>query len=423
MTCGLYDGIEIHFLESGLHVTPYEVSTRSNSKEFSYTKCKVSRDDGELIATRAEENEPVTLTFDGAMQDRYMFHPEAVSLHNEDATLTLYDGLKVLDKGTINKNFQDSELHEVIDFIVEKAQDPNGVITGVKHPTEGLQNLEVRDGQTGGQDGWFGAGIGLFGRGFEIIKQFEFEDTSLKFKEMTPYGALSKTASAFALETWVDNDGKLTYGMKGADADTFNLTADSTGARLKEYNVSVGSGKLSQLILRGPYRYLKKSVIGPQGTTSGSTYAYGKAWLSDDGERVPGQTKEPEEMVGPTNPKAVEDLARLHLVQHYRNRKNGNLVLNAGASSEKRRLTQMDVGDFISAEAEIEEHCQRRVDTGIFVVNSVKHNLDKRRGWLIDVGVSALPTDEIASESWLENPARDERWDSVDDYDKSIQGT
>jgi hypothetical protein len=259
----------------------------------------------------------------------------------------------------------------------------------------------------------------------ELAGNPEFSDTSLKFKKVTPFGALKKTASAFALDTWVDQDGYLHYGLQGSYPDSFYLTADGSGVKLKEYNVSVGSGKLSQIILRGRYEYITNTPRGgPKERTSPNVYSYGKAWLVDDsGDPIEGQTKEPDEPIGATNPAEVEATARRHLVQHYMSRKNGNILLNAGASADKAALTTISVGDLISASGEIEKHCQRKVDTGIFLVKSIQHKLDKRRGWIIDVGVSGLPAAGIDSDGWLENPENDLRWDSVEDYGPSDFGT
>lgn len=347
-----------------------------------------------------------------------MFHPEAISLHNDDATLTLYDAEKVLDKGTINKHFQDTKLREVIEYIVEKSQDPNNAIVGINHPSETVQDLSVHNGGQFGTGGWIGSFYGYVTETADFFGNPEFANTSLKFKKITPFEALKKTASAFALQTWVDKDGYLNYGLRGMYPNSYTLDTHGERGKIKEYNVTVGSGKLSQIILRGRYEYITNTrESGPKERTSPNVYAYGKAWLVDeDGNPVPGRTLEPEEPIGATNPDEVEDTARRHLLQHYMGRKNGNIVINAGASEDKPELTGIAIGDLLFASAEIEEHCKREVDTGIFMVQSVQHKLDRRRGWLVDIGVAALPASDIGSESWLENAKTDQKWDSVDDY-------
>ena len=421
MTCGLYGGIEVEFLKSGLTVTPYEVNTRSGERKFSYTKVDIRREDGEAITEVAKEYEPVLLTFDGTVQDRYMFHPEAVTLTNDSATLTLYDGEKILDRGTVNKHFQNTELRDVMDFIVNERQDPNDVIKGIRHPTEAVQDVEVENKGRLGLGGWFGGAADVITDVAEVFGNPEFSDTSIKFKKMTPFAALKKTASSFALQTWVDHEGYLHYGMKGTDPKSYTIGSNEEELKLKEYNVSVGSGKLAQIVLRGRYEYITNTPRGgPKQRTSPNVYSYGKAWLVDDnGNKLDGQTLEPDEEVAATSPEEVEDMARRRLTQHYMDRKNGNIILNAGASSDKAGITAMSVGDMVLASAEIQEHCKRKVDTGIFMVQSIQHQLDNRRGWLVTLGVSGLPASDIDSESWLENPENDQQWDSVDDYGPS----
>lgn len=426
MTCGLYEGIDIHFLSSGLHVTPYEVSTRSNHKEFSYTKCKISREDGEKIATEAAEYEPVSLSFDGVVQDRYMFHPEAVSLHNEDATLTLYDAERVLDvSGTVNHHFSDTTLRDVITFLVDEREDPNGVITGIKHLSEFVQEGRFLDEVTEGRDGVTGFLEKAASKFSEMLTGMDQHDTSLRVKEETPYGGIKKATNAAGLSTWVDTDGQFCYALRGAGKDSYMLQADSSRFRLKEYNVNIGSGKLSQIVLHGGFEYTSRGIAGESDHTRRGLHSYGKAWLVDEnGEKVAGRTETPEDPVSVTSPQAVEDVARAQLIQHYMGRRSGNIVLNSGASNDKEALAHIAVGDLISAEAEIEEHCHRKVDTGLFIIQSVKHNLDTRRGWLTDLAVAGLPFEDIESESWVADPERDDRWESVREYynDKHSSG-
>jgi hypothetical protein len=417
MTCGLYGEIKVQFLRSGLEITPYEVQTRSGEHKFSYTKVDISRKDGELIDEKAKEYEPVLLKFSGAVQDRYQYHPEAVSLNNDSAKLTLYDAEKVLEQGTINKHFQNTTLKDVVKYVLRRRQDPNRVITGIDHPSEALQSFEVVDKGRLGQDGIVGDAASAFTNAAEKFGNPEFANTSIKL-EGTPYQAIQKLAQSFALRTWVDPNGRFRYDLPGSNEKSLVLGVEEGDAKLKEYNVTVGSGKLAQIILQGRYEFITSTPRGgPKQLTSPSTYSYGRAYLIDsDGNKLEGQSKKPDKIVAATNPEDVEATARRELINHYMGRKNGNIVINAGASVKKIELTKLDVGDFLVATAEIEKHCQRKVDTGIFKIQSVQHRLDKRRGWLIDVGVAGLPAADIGSESWLENPETDQRWDSVDEY-------
>lgn len=424
MTCGYGEGISIDFLRSGLAVTPYEVTTRSGETEFSHTKLKVARRAGEVIASEALEFEPVLVKFNGTTQDRYMFHPEAVSLHNEDATITLYDAEKVLEEGSITKHFQNTTVRDVFEYIIDRRDDPNGVINGIWHPSNSIEDFNVEDTGRLGQTGWVGAAAGMFTGLVEAAGHPEHDDTSLKLKKDTPFDAIKKASSQFALDTWVDKHGYFHYGLKGADAGALEIGPNNPGRRLKEYNVTVGSGKVSQIIYRGRYTYRTLAPASGPSRQKEDLRSWGKAWLvDDDGNRIPGRTIEPEDPIGAVNPKGVEDAARRALVQHYMGRKNGNIVINAGSSQDKSSLTKLAVGDFIAASAEIEEQCKRKIDSGIFVVNSVQHKLDRRRGWLVDVGVAAVPASDIASESWLEDPESNETWDDLNDFrsDGNIQ--
>ncbi|TQQ81846.1 hypothetical protein [Halonotius roseus] len=411
MGCGLADGIAVEFLTSGLSFQPYEVKTRSGHRKFSYTKITVSREVGEEISENAGEFEPVLVTFDGVVQDRYMFHPEAVKLHNENATLTLYDGEKILEKGTVNKHFQHTTLEEVIAFIIGRRQDPNGVIVGVKPPDSGIEDSRVANDNTLGRSG-------IVGQIFNVLTAslgVRLADTSININDATPYEAMKKVADSFSLTTWVDADGYFNYGVRGTNPNAIVVGADDDQARLKEYNVTVGSGKVTEIILQGQYAYTSYDFDGIyQSRKTTDMFSYGKATLSG---AEGGRSLKPQQTVSASKPKDVEDAAQRELLKHYMNRKNGNLVLNGGASTAKAQLTKLAVGDVITASGEIEEHCTRSVDTGTFAVQSVQHTLDSRRGWLVDVGVAALPGNGIETESWLYDPATDQQWESVDDVE------
>ena len=423
--------MSVDFVKSGISFQPYEATTRSGRRKFSHTKITLSREDGEEISEKAISFEPVILRLGDDVQDRYMFHPESVNLHSSDSTLTLYDGEKVLEQGTVNRHFQDTELGEVIEYIIGRRQDDNGVISGVKHPSGNTPNLAVEQefgaGSAAGglidrsQNAAAGAARGLA----EFLGNPEFASTSLNLTDMSPYDAIRKAASTFALDTWVDRNGQFNYGLRGMSPQSLTVGAHGKGVKLKEYNVSTGSGKLSQIILQGRYEFITNTPRGgPKSLTSPNVFSYGKAWLvGEDGNEVSGRSLKPDTIVPATNPKDVEDAARRMLVNHYMERKNGNLVLNAGASSDTSALAQLAVGDLLAASGDIQEYCERKVDTGVFMVQSVQHKLDMRRGWIVDVGVSALPASDIQSESWLENPEKDIRWDSVDDYGGSDFGS
>jgi hypothetical protein len=418
MTCGLYGGIEVAFLKSGLSITPYEVRTRSGDHEFSYTKVDISREDGELISEQAKEYEPVLLKLDGQTQDRYVFRPEAVSLNNNSAKLTLYDAEKILERGTVNKHFQNTSIKDVINYIVRRTQDPNRVIRGIAHSHTNTSDVVVQSPARLGREGILGDALESVTTMAAATFGVELTDTSLKLTDMSPLQALNKVASTFSLETWVDPSGMLNYGLQGTNPNSLVLGVEDGDAKLKEYNVTIGSGKLAQVILQGRYNYITTDkVTGRSQNRSANTYAYGKAYLVDkNDEKVEGRSEKPDQIVSASGPKNVENAARRALVSHYMGRKNGNIVINGGASEEKGELIDLAVGDLVAASAEIEKHCQRKVDTGIFTVQSIQHRLDQRRGWLIDVGVAALPAAKISSESWIQNPETDERWDSVDEY-------
>ena len=416
MTCGLQDGIDIHFLRSDIHLSPYEVTTRSNQKEFSYTKCVISRDDGKHVSESADEYEPVLLRFDGHIQDRYMFHPEAIDLHKDDADLTLYDAEKVLEQGSLNHYFSNSTLGEVMTFAIENRDDPNNAITGIEHPS-GVEDAKVFNELTGGDKGAFSF---LKQKRSEItntVRSMEESDTSIRIDKQPPAAAVKKASNQFGLETWVDKDGVFQYGLAGAGKERFTVKPNDKEKILKEYNVTIGSGKVSQVILHGELEYTVRTASENKFPIETGVNSYGRAYLVDsDGNAVDGRTITPENKSSAGTPDAVEQTARATLMGHYMDRKNGNIIINSGASTDIAGLTEITVGDLVGAKASIKDHCTEEIDTGIYLVQSVKHNINQRQGWLTTIEVSGMPFADIQSEGWIEHPKNDKTWDDLKEY-------
>lgn len=408
MTCGLVGGIEIRFLASGISVTPYSADIRSGTKEFSYAKLKISREDGERVANIAREYEPVWVILGNTVQDRYIFHPEAVDLHNEDADLTLYDAEKILERGTLSNYFDSNSAQEIINFILDEVDDPNGAITGRSHDTDAA-NYRAKNNQYP----ILADLVGLTGNA-------KAEDNSIKFDEISPRSAMKKLASRMEIQTRVDRQGVFRYGLRGAGKNAYTFGPGGQQNKIKEYNVAVGSGKVSEVIVKGRYRYTR-TLDGPSGgvkeITDNNVYSYGRARLVDEsGTTVPGETRNPDVQLAALNPKGAEQTARRWLVNHYMGRKNGDIVINAGASKNSNRLAKISVGDIVAATGEIEKHCDRQISTGIFLVQNVKHELDNRKGWLVTIEVAALPNGDINSSSWLYNPEDDVRYEDIYEY-------
>ena len=428
MACELSNG-ELVFDSSGIRVQPREVTIESSKTRFSHARVKISRKAGELIRDRADFGEPCFLKIAGYEQDRYYLAEDAVKLQNSEAWVTLYDGMKVLDSGAISRHFHDVTLETVVDYIFERKDDPYNVVTEVVHPDleEPIVVQNFR-GETLGQDDEDNrlrdrigdaiaeTVIGAMQWYSEASTGAEANDTSIGFREDTVLSAIQKVEQQFMVEFWLDARGRLHYKPASiVPTNAFVIGASERAIRIKEYNVVTRSGKINRVRLMGEYRFLNPAPAGsniPFREVSMGMYAYAEAWVPG----MDGTTDAPEDAVNIHEPVPLEYAARRRLLSHFMQHKSGNIVINSAASTEKRGLAKISVGDTILTLDEIEDFCNRDVETGLFVVRGVTHRVNPRQGWETIVEVSGVPGGRIEQRSWLLDPEDNTTYEDIEDF-------
>lgn len=428
MPCKLSES-KVVFSESEIEIRPYEISINSEKTRFSHGKVKVSREAGELVRDRGEFGETVYIEIAGHKQDRYYLDKNSVKLQNSEAWITLYDALKVLDSGAVNRHFHDVTLETVVDYVFERRDDPLGVINGVVHPKREepvtVQNMRGAffgqdDDEEGILDSINDAISNFIGDTLTVAAELhtgaDVPDTSIGFTDETVLSCINKIEKQFLVEFWVDIDGFLHYTEPALiPTNAFVIGAKDEAIRLKEYNVATISGKVNKVRLKSKYRYLTPAPEGsyaPFREVSMGMFAYAEAWIPG----MEGESDTPEDPINVHEPVPLEYAARRRLLSHFMAYKSGNIVINSVASSEKRGIANLNVGDTILTDDEIEDHCNRDVETGLFVVNGVTHRINPRQGWETVVKVSGVPKEGIEQKSWLMDTKSNTRYEDIEDY-------
>jgi hypothetical protein len=429
MACELSNG-ELVFDKSGIRVQPREVTIQSSKSRFSHARVKLSRKAGELIRDRAEFGEPCFIKIAGYEQDRYYLAEDAVELKNSESWVTLYDGMKVLETGAISRHFHDTTLENIVDYIFERKDDPHNVVEEVIHP-DVEEPIEARNlrGAIFGQDGEEEGLLDSIGDSLEksVAGVIEWhhkvttgaevsDDTAIGFKEDTVLSAIQKIEAQFGFEFWLDSEGALHYlPASVVPTNGFVIGADERAIRIKEYNVVTRSGKINRVRLMGKYRFLNPTPDQsslPYREVSMGMYAYAEAWVPG----MDGSTDAQEEPMNIHEPVPLEYAARRRLLSHFMDHKSGNIVVNSAASEQKDGLAKISVGDTILTLDEIEDHCHREVETGLFVVRAVTHRVNPRQGWETVIEVSGVPSGRIEQKSWLMDPEDNTRYEDIEDY-------
>ncbi|UBF22610.1 baseplate hub [Halorubrum tailed virus 25] len=426
MTCSLKGGPDLKFLESGLTLNIRDLTTRSSRGRYDHAKIQLSKKDGDLLAREGIPNEPVHVVFDEVVQNRYIYPKDSLEIGHREAWLKIYDARKILDSGILSNYFNEVEVGDVMDYILENREDPYNVITGWKAVTpetaeqsrqdaeedvrEFLLGADADAPQTGLISGPLYNGIGALARfiGFMGKSQAMPYNTfrGLDFEDVSPNQAIAIMEDTFNFQSWVDNDGILWIGQPEANPQNRYIISGSSEDReyvMKEYNVTEGSNLVTQIEITGKTKWGVDSDILRGGESKNELFPIAKAYIvDDDGNPVPGPKLAPSRPVDIWDLAALEDAATQALVNEQLNFRNGTIVFNGAASKDKDTLAQMGVGDQVIVGDYISHHCANEADGGAYVVEEVQHKVNTRTGWSITAKVGTIPP-EIDSASFYWN--------------------
>jgi len=427
MACELSDGVQLHFLESGIKIQVFDLTTRKNSEKYSHAKAKITQEAGDLLADHGIHQEPVELQIGGQFQGRYFFPKDSLERSGDDAWLTVYDAAKILDYGAISQHYGEVVVGDVVEYIISHRDDPHGVITGWRAVDRSIveeerQNVEEDvveniNGTDADQatDGWGGAINGTIHTIQRILDNVYNRDNlftvnkfrGVDFDDVSPGDALREVEGVFGFTSWVDDTGTLWIGHPEAIPTQRHaisgLPTDTTYA-MKDYNVTMGASPVTFVMLKGRSHFYGENVDGEIGAEPGDLlHPVAQSYIEgDDGEVAPGLSIVPDQQLNIWELASLEDAARNLLIRESMKYRNGNISFNGAASTNKAKLASMDVGDVIMVNDFIKSHCQGHVDAGSFIVTEVQHKIRSGDAWSVTVEVGSAPPN-IVNESMYWN--------------------
>jgi hypothetical protein len=423
MTCGLPDGIEVHFPESGVRIEPLSLKFNRKRRNYAYAELELGKGVGERVAQNVENGEYAYLLFNGTRAHRLFMQENALEFDynlDEDvrASLTLYDARKVLERGNVQQSFSRTSFDNVVDEVLSARSDPHGVITGYEFVNEETAEitLRTRGSQTAGDQ--------IPNVGFRPVDNItegahDFADTQIRrtsdwiagtfnldndsdqtfpgfdFDNITPMKALEQVVREFGVNWWVDLEGTVWFGMDGTRGNLITKQADGTQIKLSRYSITEASNLVSTVAVSGPLTTLNK--IGDRSQSASNQIAKSGQY---DNIRVIAEAEATDIdggvlSVNPTSPvetmSELENMAGRILIQKIMEGANGSVEINGFASQAKSAIGLMDIGDHFIIDSVIEERCASEYITGRFLVTGVNHNIHPRRGWQSTVEVVRQP--------------------------------
>ena len=419
--CALPDQCEIHFLKSGIRILPYELTTETPYHWMSNAKAKISREAGELIKTSHYEAEPVIIKINNTPQDRYVFSSDSINMKGEDAHLDLWDSLAVLRRGTIQKQFPFGELKEIITYVIENRDDPNGVITGIAHPGDEIAQQSTSDFRGEGR-AKIARGSGTLDDIADSIQStlvditeatanfigMDTEEGGVYIERESPWVAIKKTVKEFSFTPWVDSEGKFHYASPTAGTgNTVNVEVNTGSYRLNEYNFFEPAEQAASTLIRGTYQ-----TEGLLEQTLDGVYLVGEAYYPGGGKcSIP--QGEPRDL---HTLEAVENAAARSLNEKWMEVNSGNFVINSANSASKSTLASMRPGDVTVVSGSF-ENCKDsdKVVQGAYVINGVTHELGGKEGWQTTIEVSLAPP-AMETDSYIYDTRQGTRFDDLQEF-------
>ena len=460
MTCETVSPVWLYFMRSDFWIQPVEVDVRKKNVEFGKGKFELTEQDGHYVSENAAEAEPVMMTFGQWPVHRFVMPSiDSMEYHRNlegitKATLTLLDGRAVLQRGTINKNWERVELGNAVEYIVENRNDPSNVMSGeIEYsgvsPTAERDDLDLfgpeaasvvpealglplaDDVESQGDITDIpiaGETLQDFAVGtFETIEDntsAEFSEEALfsgfEFNGISPLEALGRVVDEFNIQFRVRNDGTLVVGPPGGYGRVGFAAADSDSLSISRYDVTQSSNQTDTVYITGSYT---TTNFEREGFLDVTAVDYDETQLQAHAEATAPSIEGSAIRLEKSNIQSLtnlEDVASWKLLSEIMQDTTGSIQFNGSASTNTAALALMDVGDWLFVAPDVvESDCSTGVVAGAFIINEVQHKVGDTRGWKTTVEVSRItPANGIETTSYYYDPSTDQRFESLEAFNE-----
>lgn len=435
MTCESVGSVRLIFPEEGFEIEPLEVDVRKKQNDVNTMgKFELTESDARFIEDYANEATPIVLAFDRWPAHRF-YYPEKGAINYKrgvdgitHAELTLPDSAHVLDRGAIEKSWDQVTLQDAVEYIIENRDDPEGVLNDDVIFTAGNQSelrvayLERDIPVVGGfaQD-LVGSGLGVL----DNLGDYGFDEnatfTGFDFSGVPPLEALVEVLSEFRIGFTVRTNGQLIIGPTGSFGRTFINADGDDGLKINRYDVTESASITDTVLMRSGY-----TIDGQQASVSDSVYL-GRSRVQAHAQATTSQLSGTSDSFGLSNVNSLQQLENISiwgLLDEISKDINGSLVLNGSASTDNQALSALDVGDWMYVDPAIENKCRRNegILTGTFLITDVHHNIGSTRGWRTTLQLSRIVyPSSIETQSFLYDPSTGQKFESLQAYNEYRQ--
>lgn len=437
MVCSLPEGITLEFEQSGVIIDVEELDYRAEARNFGYASARVSERAGTVISENAFDREPCLLKFNGNIASRLMLPENGIEFtksldERTVANVELRDARYIMDSNVIDKEYEEFTLENVVQDILSERDDPHDVIIGYNFIDGSERNIERQStvnklyeaSESVREPGNFFYNP-LLQYSIESSRWFlqdvadNFIDTisgisnAIVFDEITPMRAMQKVMNKVSLSWWIDNSGVMQIGVDGAIGTIVGILNGENDIPLIRYSVTEPARRVDTVSVAASADVSDDILLQPGTTQANQLAVLGEATTTEfDGTSVSINID------GRHTPEKVENVAERVLYNKTITDIAGSLVINGLATKDPEMLATLDIGDYLIVDESIGEKCKDSdVTTGLMLVKSVNHRINRRQGWRVTVSVSRMPRPtEIYSNSVYYDASEDKEYETLDAY-------
>lgn len=423
MVCGLPNGITLEFPKDDIEVSAYEADIRAQKRNYTVADFRISQTAGELIGRFASDAALVYVNIAGNRVKR-MYYPGSnaitykQSLDSDSvADIQLLDARKVLERGSIENSFSNTEVTAVVEYIFNNRDDPERIITGldfVGRPPSGPDEI------SGPFDVEILQDLKDQYQGLTEIVPEESIPADYEFEGASPLASMDAIANDEGLNWWVTLDGTLKFGTDATRGNQLiGTVAHNNDFSISRYTVTSRHDSVNAIQIRSEILY-EDPAASDLNITGDSISLIGTA----RSEEIDGSLKSLGTEHRYRRPRQIERAAVRHLINEVMANSQGTLQINGMHSTQKESIAKMDIGDIIYVDESIGEECKSNVVTGSFIITGVKHQIDPRQGWKTTAEVSRFPSEgSIVTDSVWYDPQTDKRYDTLEQYRRRREET
>lgn len=413
MVCETPRGITIEFPAQGIEVYPIESDIRAQKRNYIRAQFRLPEAAARLVSEEVEDWTVAFIKVYGERTQRTVVPPEPLEFrHTLDektvGVLDLHDPRNILNRTTMNKTYDGANIDDMIEDILDRRQDEDGVITGFSIMGEDAQGWEastilhlddaVNEPVRFLQEEW--------DRTFNISEWGEKPgglDVSGTLTE-----AMAQLADQFEADWWVGIGGTVYFGVREALGSVYDVGGLSSDVVLSRYSVTSTANTVSAVRL---WSTPVRDDFQESGITRNRIIAVAHTDAIDGGMLSVDEDK------GLDTAEELEHAAGRRLIRESIDDTSGSMEIDAIGTENNDLVRHIDVGDYVLVGEDVGVECEREVYTGLFIVQDVHHRANSRTGWTINLTVSqTISPGDIEYDSVFYDAFHDREYDTFEDF-------